>query len=98
MSLIDSLVITGLGMGVVYIGLILTNLMIYSFSLVPRLEEQWKKHKKKRGESKEKTITPVVNPEPVKEVPSDIVAVIATVLEVEFRLRQSLGTGKLTFK
>ena len=98
MSLSDALTVTGLGIGVVFLGLILTNGMIFCFSLVSRLGQWFKGRKEKAPVSaapaaaaEEKTGTaPPVNP--------DIVAVLTTVLEIEFRLRASLHAGKLTIK
>jgi Na+-transporting methylmalonyl-CoA/oxaloacetate decarboxylase gamma subunit len=90
MNLNDALTITVLGIGVVFIGLILTSLMIYSFSLFPKLSGYFKKTDAQHtavenvptGQHKIKEKMPPVEPE--------VVAVITSVLEVELRLRASL--------
>ena len=87
MNLIDALVITALGMGVVFIGLILTALLITSFGFVARLEE--------RRAARLQAVT--LAPAPTHAAPIDdaTLAIIWTVLEVERRLNRA-ETGPLT--
>lgn len=99
MSLNDALTVTGLGIGVVFIGLILTNGMIFCFSLFSRLGQWFKERKEKTPAEKTAAAFPVETAAgPAPPVNPDIIAVITTVLEVEFRLRASLHAGKLTIK
>lgn len=86
MEINDALVITGLGIGVVFSGLILTNLMIASFSFFPRLIDRVKAG---RSEKRERNIR--LKNDQSGELDPDIIAVITTVLEVESRLRQALA-------
>ncbi len=86
----DALMITFLGISVVFIGLLLTSLMIYSFSLIPKIAGIFKK------EDVPET-PPVVEAEPSITVEPEVIAVITAVLEVEFR-KLSLLEGKFTFK
>lgn len=90
MELKDALTVTGLGVAVVFIGLVLTSLMISSFSALPRLLKMFKK---------EAPVTEAeAPPTPVTaDTDPDIIAVITAVLEVEFR-KLSLLEGKFTFK
>lgn len=90
MGLIDALIVTVLGMGVVYIGLVLTSLMIYGFSAVSRWME--------RPRAKETKPVKIVKPaEVTADVEPEIIAVITAVLEVEF-MKLSLLEGKFTFR
>ena len=89
MDLMDALVITALGMGVVFSGLLLTAILILSFSVLPRLV-----HRRTATAVKPATATgeaPRQGP-----VPPDVLAVITTVLEVERRLYHSDPGGRLT--
>lgn len=82
MSIQDALVITILGMSVVFSGLILTAAMIWSFSLLPRLKELFSQEKTREGyELSSET------------VPADVMAVITAVLEVERRLYGESSPG-----
>lgn len=81
MSLIDALVITALGMGVVFIGLILTALLISSFGLVARFQEARANHSHPAAEAEA-----VMAAGPVDDA---TLAVIWTVLEVERRLNRA---------
>ncbi len=85
----DGLVITALGMSVVFSGLILTSLLIVSFSVVPKLLSRGEKR------SRPPTPTPAV---PALSAPADdrVVAVITAVLEVERRLHGLETGGRLT--
>lgn len=91
MNMSEALIITGLGVGVVFSGLILTSLLISSFSFFPRMLA-------KLTAPKPAPETPVetvrISPPPDPEV----AAVIATLLEVEFRLNMPLMEGRFTFR
>lgn len=90
MNVTDALIVTGLGMGVVYIGLILTNLMIYSFSIVPRLLERMKQRRLRVKSEPAVHVKPAQAEPPAPPVTPDILAVITTVIETEWRLRTAL--------
>ncbi len=90
MELKDALTITALGITVVFLGLILTNLMIYSFSLIPRLKRLF-------GKKEPEAAPPSAPAEVSADVEPEVIAVITAVLEVEFR-KLSLLEGKFTFK
>jgi len=90
-ELADALTVAIAGMSVVFFGLILTSLIISAFSFVPNLLESIKNRAKlKSGENQRKVVLENVDP--------DILAVIATVLEVERRLQYSYRVSKFTFK
>lgn len=90
MGIKDALIVTGLGIAVVYIGLVLTSLMIYGFSAVSRWME--------RPRAKETKPVEIVKPaEVTADVEPEIIAVITAVLEVEF-MKLSLLEGKFTFR
>ncbi|MCP4152835.1 MAG: OadG family protein [bacterium] len=93
MELNDALIITGLGISVVFIGLILTNLMINSFTAIPKFLGLFKKKDSQLAETVEKPVETAVD----ATVDPDVIAVITAVLEVEFK-KLSLLEGKFTFK
>lgn len=89
MELSDALIITALGMGMTFAGLILTSLLILSFPLLGRLT----------GQAAESAPAAGAAPPPPAAVPApdpDVLAVIAAVLEVELRLYHSLQGQRLT--
>ena len=90
MELKDALIVTVLGISVVFIGLLLTSLMIYSFSLVPGIKRLF-------GKKEVKAAGPTASANVSADVEPEVVAVITAVLEVEFR-KLSLLEGKFTFK
>jgi sodium pump decarboxylase gamma subunit len=90
MGLKDALIITVLGMGVVFIGLVLTSLMIYGFSAVSR----WMERPRAKETKPVETVKPAVR---TTEIKPEIIAVITAVLEVEFK-KLSLLEGKFTFR
>lgn len=96
MELNDALTVTVLGISVVFIGLILTNLMIHSFSVLPRLARLFSR--RPEGEAGVSAAQLPDAETPAVPVGPEIMAVITTVLEVELRLRASLTEGKFTFR
>lgn len=88
MTLMDALVVTALGMGVVFIGLILTALLITSFGLLARAEAR-------RAERAEAVGSPSPS-RPGRLVDDATLAVIWTVLEVERRINRADASGRLT--
>ena len=88
MTLIDALVITALGMGVVFIGLILTAFVITSFGLFARFEE-WRA-------LRSQPIAHVPASTQAASVDDATLAIIWTVLEVERRLNRADSAGALT--
>jgi Na+-transporting methylmalonyl-CoA/oxaloacetate decarboxylase gamma subunit len=81
MSLIDALIITALGMGVVFIGLILTAMLITSFGLVARFQEA--------RADRSHAVAQADAPMAAGPVDDATLAVIWTVLEVERRLNRA---------
>ena len=90
METMDALIVSIAGMTVVFSGLIITSLIIYSFSSVPRLIASLKSKKSEKTSSARKVENENIDP--------DVIAVIATVLEVERRLHASYQQSKFTFK
>ncbi len=89
MDLKDALTISLLGIGVVFVGLILTSLLIYSFSISEKISNLKLKKTFKTEE------TPYIN---IEKLEPDILAVITTVLEIENRLGLALMESRFTFK
>lgn len=95
MDLKDALMITALGITVVFTGLIMTSLMISTFPLFPRLADKFKRKSSKPQPQTE----PLANSgKPAIDVSPDIVAVISAVVEVENRIRRASAGSKFTFK
>ncbi len=99
MTFNDALTVTWLGIGIVFGGLILTSLLIISFSIPERLK------KRKEAKAVEATPAPVAVPAekkpvgitaPVKVEP-EVLAVITTILEIELRLQLSSVESRFTF-
>jgi Na+-transporting methylmalonyl-CoA/oxaloacetate decarboxylase gamma subunit len=87
MELGDALTITGLGMAVVFSGLLLTAALIVVFGrLQSWLDASRDGHPKATGSTEEPSPTPDGPPGP--EVEPEILTVIATVLEIERRLHR----------
>lgn len=88
MELSDALIVTGLGMAVVFTGLLLTSGLIVTFGLLGR-----------RREAREDA-APVAAPAAAgpAEVPPDVLAVITAVLEVERRLHRAESGGRMTIR
>mgnify|MGYP001145243814 CR=1 FL=1 len=87
----DGLLITALGMGVVFVGLILTSLLIVSFSVVPRLL-------KGRAPAAAPEAPPASAPGGVPPADARVIAVITAALEIERRLRGLETGGRLTIQ
>lgn len=92
MDLKDALTISLLGIGVVFVGLILTSLLIYSFSISEKISNLKLKKTFKKEE------TSYISIENIGELEPDILAVITTVLEIEHRLGLALMESRFTFK
>ncbi len=88
MELSDALTITVLGLGVVFSGLLLTALLISSFSFIPRLFSGRSRPSGSDGISAALPQEPPISPE--------ILSVITTVLEIERRLYHADPGGRLT--
>lgn len=91
MELTDALTITGLGMAVVFSGLLLTAGLIVTFGKIQRFTES-----KEARQAADIAAEAIALPEPGEETTGppldpDILAVIATVLEVEHRLNRIGG-------
>jgi Na+-transporting methylmalonyl-CoA/oxaloacetate decarboxylase gamma subunit len=87
----DEIQITILGITVVFLGLILTSLLIYSFSFIQKYEDYKNKKKQKLTD---KAISKV---QANIIIPPDIIAILSTILEIELRLKISLDDSKFTF-
>lgn len=101
MTFDEALTVTWLGLGIVFGGLILTSLLIVSFSIPERL----KKRKEKKAEQEVSAAPapaapaekkPVEVIAPVKVEP-EVLAVITTILEIELRLQLSSVESRFTF-
>jgi len=84
LELKEALTIAGLGISVVFLGLIFTSIFIFLISYFSKQEKRAKKTKLKKAK-----IDIDISP--------DIVAVISTVIEIEVRLLYSLRDTKFTF-
>ncbi len=92
MSFGDALIISILGIGVVFVGLILTSLLIYSFSIPEKISNLKLKRLLKKKEAS------YISDENIGDLEPDILAVVATVLEIEYRLGLVLTESRFTFK
>lgn len=91
MNMTEALVITGLGIGVVFSGLILTSLLISSFTFFPNMIQRFKTPGTPvKATEKEVVISPTAD--------AETAAVIAVLLEVEYRLSLPLLEGRFTFR
>lgn len=91
MNITEALVITGLGVGVVFSGLILTSLLISSFTFFPNMLRRLKTPGPSQAVPVEKAaISPSAD--------AETAAVIAVLLEVEYRLSLPLLEGRFTFR
>ena len=105
MSTPEALIVTLLGMSIVFLGLILCILFINAFNRVAK-RVKWEGAHGHTGhtEAEPKAAPPVVQPAPVPkkkkvEPPTpEILAVIASVLEIDQRLYQSSGVQRLTIR
>ena len=90
MDLIDAVIVSGLGLAVVFSGLVLTSLLIVGFNVLPALG----------SERSRPTSADAGRPIASSDQPSDpqVLAVITTVVEVERRLRRGESGGRLTIE
>ena len=104
MSVLEALIVTVLGMTVVYVGLILCILFINVFNRVARrVKWEGREHGHAPPESKadaSAAVEPIPAPKKPKVKPPtpEILAVIASVLEIDQRLYQSSGVQRLTIR
>ncbi|MCU0452240.1 MAG: OadG family protein [Bacteroidetes bacterium] len=95
MTWTDALLITAMGMGVTFIGLILTNVSINLFGQLIKL---------RRGPTPEPAtaVQPATTVAPAVEVPStltpEVLSVIIAVLAIEIKLARSYRASRFTFK
>jgi len=92
----DALIVTFLGIAVVFSGLIMTSMMISAFSFFPRMAQKIKnalsRPQPQPAESPVETVDHRI------EVSPDIVAVISAVIEAENRIRWASAASKFTFR
>lgn len=96
MNMIDALVVALVGMGVVFTGLLLTSLTIWSFSVVPPLWKKLTGTKEPAAVAAENAPVTMAESSPIPD--PDVFAVIVTVLEVERRLHFSDRMSRYTFR
>ena len=94
MDMKDALIITGLGIGVVFSGLILTNLTILLITNFSR----WAHWGKREPEGPSALRRPADPAGEEKTASPEQLAVIAAILEVESRLRKSIADTRFTFR
>jgi len=92
LSFADAFIISALGIGVVFCGLILTSLLIYSFFIPEKISNLKSKRLLKKKEIS------YISAENIGDLEPDILAVISTVLEIEYRLGLVLTESRFTFK
>jgi Na+-transporting methylmalonyl-CoA/oxaloacetate decarboxylase gamma subunit len=95
MTWTDALLITAMGMGATFIGLVLTNLSINLFGLLIKL------HRAPTAEPAA-AVQPSATPEPTVMAPAtvtpEVLSVIVAVLAIEIRLARSYRASRFTFK
>jgi len=79
----DALTVTFLGITVVFLGLILTSVFISSFSFLPALVQRLRQRRLVARPPRDDRALAV-------DIPSEVVALIVTALEVEMRMREAL--------
>ena len=94
MNLSDILIISLLGAGIVFIGLILTSILIYSFRIQEKLGHILKSGKSTPAQPAVKSAATTSN----DEISDEVLSVIATILEIELRIRANTYSQKFTFK
>jgi len=97
-SIRDALIVSLVGMGVVFIGLLLTSWLISAIALVP----SWLGRRRQEPAAAPSPPPPASAGPPRPAVPPvpdpDTAAVIAALLDVEMRLFGGLGGGRFTFR
>lgn len=86
----DAFIVAGAGYAVVFFGLVLTSLIIYGFAALPQVIERFKT--KKEEPVAEKPVKSIEN------IDEDVLAAIATVVEIERRLHYTSRVSRYTFK
>jgi Na+-transporting methylmalonyl-CoA/oxaloacetate decarboxylase gamma subunit len=95
LAISDGLIISLVGMGVVFFGLLVTSWLISAISLVPAWLERRRHAVPPQAVALIKeTVQPVITPTPSP----DTAAVIAALLEVEMRLHGGDRIGRFTFR
>ena len=89
MDLVDALTITGLGISVVFTGLLLTALLIILFSVVPQLVQRLRAP----APASPGPTAPAASEGSTATVDPEVLSVIVTVLEAEHRLHFA-GRGR----
>ena len=99
MSQLEALTITALGMAVVFIGLVAC---IFFIQLIGRLagRVQWAEggHGHGAGPAAEPPPAPAAELPPAEPIPADVLAVLATVLEVERKLYLNRPGSRVTLR
>ena len=91
MELRDALVISMLGMAVVFAGLALTALLVFLVGSLPQLGQRLSRRRDRRERGPQPTTAPTA-------VDPEVVAVIAAALEVERRLHHAERGQRLTIE
>ncbi|MBN2400691.1 MAG: OadG family protein [Candidatus Aminicenantes bacterium] len=96
MAISDAIIVSLVGIGVVFFGLLITSWLISAIALVPAWLERRRKHMVLPP------LAPMANPFPQPAInpppPPDTAAVIAALLEVEMRLHGGDQSSRFTFR
>jgi len=90
----DALIVSLVGMGVVFVGLLLTSFLISAISLVPVWFRRSRQTPPPAPPAPREVSLPAIVPAP----PADTAAVIAALLEVEMRLHGGDSSARFTFR
>ena len=93
MTWTDALLITAMGMGVTFVGLILTNLSINSFALLPKIRRL---AARRRAAGPDAPAAAAESAAGAASLPADVLAVLLAVLSVEIRLARSYSASRFT--
>ncbi len=99
MSQLEALTITALGMAVVFIGLVACIAFIRLFGRIAG-RVQWGEagHGHGAAPAAEAAPAPAAEPPPAEPIPADVLAVLATVLEVERKLYLNRPGSRVTLR
>ena len=87
----DAFIVAGAGYTVVFMGLVMTSLIIYGFAVLPRVIERFKSPKNKEPVAEKPVKT-------IENIDDDVLTAIATVIEIERRLHYTSRVSRYTFK